>query len=253
MNTNASDTNIAKVLAELGDSGQGNIASFVVRKKGVERGPAGDKKIYDNELVHVLVWTGFQYKALVERSSRKLEEMIAKSPHFLQELAQATIDAGATDATIQDAAEALQEIQAHFHHVLEGRSAGPDDAFDDLPESVWEPLKADGVAVKGVKVYRGPARTDDPRAPKPGSVYLDGVKLGEKVIEEALPWTTKQKPKTVAKTLIRTGLPVGLYVRYALGPDALPTLKVGKDASEAAKVAGVAVDPDRIRLLFKIA
>jgi len=255
MNTNATHAGIAGVLAELGDSGQGNLASFVVRKKGVERGPAGAKKVYDDDFVHVLVWTGFQYQALVERSSRKLDEMIAKNPRFIQDLARAVIDAGAADATIQDAAEALQEIQAHFRHILDGGTAGPDDGdkTDGLPDSVWEPLKADGVAVKGAKVYVGPPRPDDPRAPKPGSVYLDGVKLGEKVVEGSDHWDTKQKPKTVAKATIRSWLPVGLYVRYALGPDALPDLKVGKEASESAKTASVVVDPDKIRLLFKIA
>lgn len=253
MNTNASNAGIAGVLAELGDSGQGNLASFVVRKKGVERGQAGDKKVYDNDLVHVLVWTGFQYQALVERSSRKLADLAAKSPHFIQDVAQAAIDAGAAGVTLQDAAEAIQEIETHFRHVLEGGAASFDDASVDLPESVWEPLKADGVAVKGVKVYKGPARPDDPRAPQPGAVYVDGVKLGEKVVEEADHWETRQKPKTVAKAAIRSWLPVGLYVRYALGADALPDLKVGKEAAEAAKAAGVVVDPDKIRLLFKIA
>lgn len=252
MNTNATHAGLAGVLSELGDSGQGNIVSLVVRKKGVERGKAGEKKIYNDERVHVLIWTGFAYQALVERSARKLAELMSKSQHFIQDVAQATIDAGHAGTTIRDAAEAIQEIEAHFRHVLETGSATFDDATD-LPPTVWEPLKVDGQTVKGAKVYVGQARPDDPRAPQPGAIYLDGVKLGEKVVEEALRWETAQKAKSAAKGVLRSWLPVGLYVRYNLGPDALAGLKVGKDASDAAKAAGVVVDPDRIRMLFKIA
>jgi len=252
--TNASNPNLAGVLSELGDSGQGNLVSLIVRKKGVERGKAGSKVQYDNERVHILLWTGFQYQSLVERSSRKLDELTAKSSHFLQDLAQATIAAGQPNTTIKDASEALQEIEDHFRHVLEGSP----DSFDgntptDLPASIWEPLQVDGHFVKGAKVYIGLARPEDPRAPQPGSIYLDGVKLGEKVLEAAPHWEANQKPKSVAKNIIRSWLPVGHYVRYNLGPEALSGLKVGKAASEAAKAAGVVVDPDKIRLLFKIA
>jgi hypothetical protein len=254
METNALHSGLAGTLSEIGDSGQGTLVSVVVRKKGVERGKASDRQVYGDDLVHVLVWAGFQYKALVERSERKLEDLMAKSPHFIQDIAQATLDAGHADMTIQDAAVAIQEIQEQFRRVLQ--DSGSKDSWDDrsdLPDPVWEPLKVNGVPVKGVKVYVGAARPDDPRSPQPGAIYLDGVKLGEKVLEKSSPWTNRKKPKSAAKDVIRAMLPIGLYTRYQISPEALPDLKVGKEAGDAAKTAGIVIDPDRIRMLFKIA
>ena len=48
-------------------------------------------------------------------------------------------------------------------------------------------------------------------------------------------------------------LPRGLYVRYALEPARVQKIKVGREASEAAVAAGVPIDPESIRSLFKIA
>jgi len=113
----------------------------------------------------------------------------------------------------------------------------------------------DGTTVNGAKVYVGAGNLMDPRAPLTGTIYIDGVKLGEKVLQPAPngDWKAKHKPKTVVKNILRSWLPVGLYARYSLEKEGLLSIKVGSDASDHAKAEGVPVDPEAIRSLFKIA
>jgi len=105
-------------------------------------------------------------------------------------------------------------------------------------------------------MYVGNGNPADPgRSPKPGTLYLSGVKLGEVVLKEAPNghWRADHKPKTVVKQILRDMLPIGRYVRYCLDPDSLISFKVGKEASFSAKRGGVVIDPEAVRSLFKIA
>ena len=72
MNTNASNTALVSTLA---DARVGTFTGLVVRKKGVERGPKGNKVRYGDDLVHVTLVTGFRYGSLVERSADALDAM----------------------------------------------------------------------------------------------------------------------------------------------------------------------------------
>ena len=56
--TNAAESLHAAALEEIGNLDQGTLLFLQTRKKGVERG-RGNKLIYGNDLVQVLVWTGF--------------------------------------------------------------------------------------------------------------------------------------------------------------------------------------------------
>ena len=250
--TNALSSKVASVLSEIGDLDQGTLVLLTVYKKGTQRGKKGAKKVYDDDLVNVLVWSGFSYEALVGRTLKKLRK-IQESPVFIKELTQDVIDKhGCNDITFADVTKAIQETENWLLGVL----ADPKDgAPKDEGEDVFEPLVVDGVRIAGSKVYRGEGDTENPRAPKPGTVYIDGVKLGERVITPAPNghWKTNSKPKTLAKNLLRRRLPIGLYVRYACEPDRLLSIKVGEDAGEAAKADGIQVDPENIRSLFKIA
>jgi hypothetical protein len=260
---NATDLQLADELSEIGDLGQGTLASLVIRKKGVLRGVQGAKVAYDNDKVHVLVWTGFHYKALVGRAYNRLHAIWDQGTLF-QSLLTAVRQAGRTDVTLQDVSEAVQETNDSLLKVINGVGCTAEDIVDQVfpdPEAestvdghaaVWEPLVVDGQEVKGAKVYVGAGGTG-PNAPVKGTIYLDGVKLGEKVLEEALHWKPNQKAKTVAKDILRSWLPNGLYVRYCLAPEALVELKVGKAASAAAKAAALPIEPEAIRSLFKIA
>ena len=250
--SNATDAALAAdMLSGMGDDlGEGTVAYIEVRKKGVARGPASNKTIYGDDLVKVLLWTGFHYQSLVERSFKKLHQLWGRGDLY-RTLLQAVHDAGHTAATLADISQAVQELDDSFTKGVRGDANGEE---GDEPTSVWEPLVVDGVFIPGAKVYVGEGG-DDPRSPVKGTIYIDGVKLGEKVVEPSTngSWLPKQKPKTVAKDILRSWLPVGLYVRYSLERERMLSLKVGAQASAAGKAENIQVDPEAIRSLFKIA
>ena len=109
--------------------------------------------------------------------------------------------------------------------------------------------------VQGSRVYTGKGRSEDPRAPVPGTIYVQGVKLGQRVVTPAAngPWRANSKPKTLAKDIIKEGLPVGLYCQYRLEPERVQAMAVGGKATKLAKKHGIGIDPDALRSLFKIA
>ena len=92
------------------------------------------------------------------------------------------------------------------------------------------------------------------RAPKPGDIYIDGLKLGEAILAPATngTWPVKSKTKTAIKDIIRAKLPCGLYSRYSLTPENLVDMKIGKEASVSAKRGGVVVEQERLRGLFDL-
>lgn len=259
--SNATDVGLASSLTCLGDMemGQGTLVSLQVKKKGVARGPAESRIIYGNDFVHVLLWSGFHYLSLVERSHKKLHEEWSKG-HLFRDLIKAVQDAGFATVTVDDVAKAVQELDESLRASMDTAVKDPlvegapvDDEEGSVP--VWEPLMVNGVVIQGAKVYVGPGNLDDPRAPVKGSIYIDGVKLGEKVLSPAPNghWNAKQKPKTVAKDILRSQLPIGLYARYCLTGEQFRSIEVGQKAGEAAKTAGILIEPEAIRSLFKIA
>lgn len=260
VDTPASDITLTSALSELGTEDQGTLVSLVVHKKGVSRGPASNRIIYEDDFVHVLLWAGFPYHALVARSQKKLDKLWDQGGKLERDLIQAAQEAGHSNVNLTDVSHAIQEINASFSKVMVGRERAEERGDDpneptDCADSVWEPLVVDGVRVRGAKVYCGQARPDDHRAPVPGNIYLDGVKLGEKVLTPAAngKWPVNSKAKTVVKDILRSWLPAGLFVRYSLEQERMLTVKVGKTAGDHAKGEGVPVDPEAIRQLFKIA
>jgi len=252
MQTNAADPKTASTLAELTQLDQGTLLSVRVHKMGEARGSAGSRVVYGDDEVHVLIWTGFQYQALIARSHKMLNQQLAKGG-YIERLARATLDEHA-DTTIEDVCAALQEIRGWFRRKLSDGEREPWGALDDAG-GVWKGLEVDGVQVRGSRVYIGGHRREDPRAPVPGTIYVQGVKLGEVVLKQAVngSWITNSSPKTLAKALIKEALPVGLYCQYRLEPDRTSALAVGADAAKAAKAAKIGIDPDALRALFKIA
>lgn len=246
MTTNATDTILAENLSNISTDGlgvgQGTMVSIILRKKGTTVGTT----TYGDDTVHVLVWTGFHYKALVERSLKKLDQLWDSGTLF-RDLLKETIDHGVFDATIEDVSQAVQELRDSLHKVATG-TVHDDDTETRI--SVWEPLVVNGEPVLGAKVYKGSSPTIDK-----GTVYIDGVKLGEKILTKAKnpKRVPKSKPKTVIKDILRDKLPVGLYVRYSLSKDRVISLSVGQDAVKNVKDSCVLVDPGAIRSLFRIA
>ena len=254
--TNASNNKMAAALSEIGDSDQGTLFSWTGRKKGLTRGPKSNRQVYNDEAVHALIWTGFSYEKLVERSVKKLAAMMM-AEDFMSQLAHEATETG-VEVTLADVMVGVQEVRESLMRVVDPDyipgsallNAGADD-----PEC-WEPLVVNGVPVRGSKVYigKGDPTGKDHRAPKKGTVYITGVKLGERVLRPATAgrWETKRKPKTIVKSILRRRLPIGLYVSYALEPGRTVEIKVASEASAAAQADGVQVDPEVIRSLFKI-
>jgi hypothetical protein len=234
-------TQISNSLSKIADEmpNQGVIVSLTVRKKGVVR----QGKTYDNDLVQVVLWTGFSYQALVERSLKRLR-FIQEQGNIIHNIAK---ESGKI-VTVGDAAEALQDVEANFLKILRGG-----DTANKPSESVWEPLKVNGMVVPGAKVYVSPDQWGSKTNIPLGTIYLDGLKLGEKVLEPAPngSWATQHKAKTLAKETLKSWLPIGQYVRYCLEPKAVKAISIGKEAVNASK--GLPIDLDAIRLLFKVA
>jgi len=258
---NAADTGIAATLSELGSPDKGTLVYLEIRKKGTERGVAGNKVLYGDDVTAVLLWSGFEYKDLVERSYQKLHQMWSNGD-LSKKLQEAVEAKGYPGMNASEMTVVIQETEDSFLKVIRDQELPPDetgmaliqDELGTIPQC-WKPLEINGQMIRGAKVYAGRGDPNNPRAPKPGAIYIDGVKLGERILEPAKNghWHAKHKIKTVAKDILRSWLPIGLYVRYSLDRDQLKNPpKVGKQASPAAKTAGIPIDPEALRQLFKL-
>lgn len=244
----AHQAELVALLAEIDDE---TLVSVVVRKKGVERGAGADKTVYGDDLTHVLLWTGWDYRKLCLISQAYLRKLDKQGQTLTNLIRQARRD-GHADVTLAEAAVAVQEIRESLWRSLSEGSGPP----SGTGASNYVPVTVAGRRVPGCKMYNGPDRRDkDPRAPEPNTIYVCGLKLGESVLEAAPngDWTPKSAPKTIAKDYMRRRLPIGRYVEYALPPSGGHVLSVGYRAVEAAREDGVHVDPGAIMALFKLA
>ena len=248
---NANNVHIAGLLSDIDNSKNGTLVCLTIRKRGVIRGNKPNKKKYNNDMVKVLLWTGMGYKALAERSLKKLTSIWDQSDHFIMETA-ATIQKTYPKVTIQDVAEAASEINHSLHDEDVVEEEDRDPLQDAIREKVWETLEVNGVKVKGAKVYRGEANPSDPRVPVPGTIYMTGIKLGEVLLESAPHYEIKHFVKTAVKESIRKQLPISLYRQYCLGADSYRSMTVGPTASIDAKTAGLNVNRAHIKAMFKV-
>jgi len=245
--TNAKDKVIASTLSALDDSDQGNLFFTRVHKVGVSRGPYDNPVVYGDDTVDVLIWAGFSYHALVARSLKMLERDLTRGG-YIERIARAALEEHG-DVTIENVCHALQDTRGWLRKVLQG----PANYFQRRTESgVWGPLVINGVEVGGgVRVYLGETTIDRVR----GTIYVQGLKLGEQVVMPAArgSWRANSSPKTVAKRIIKEGLPIGLYCQYRLDPERVSNTAVGAEASRLGKQARISIDPDALRSLFKVA
>ena len=174
----------------------GKLVLFQTKKRGVTRGRVPNQKIYGNHEVEVLLWTGFPYEDLLQLSADKLDEII-ESQSLIRSLAEEC------NVSLADSAAALQETQLWL-----SRKKGKE--VSENPH--WTPFTQDGVVVPMSRIYNGNG------ADTKGDRYIQGVKLGERVISPALngDWKTKSSPKTVVKERIKSMLPIGHLAQYHL-------------------------------------
>ena len=237
---------ISPVLAaNLAAARKGTFTSLIIRKEGEERGPGGAKTVYGNDLVQVVIITGFRYENLVARSrdmlanmsDAEVEALVARGYTGWQGRGAKAVQVPVTRADF-DAARA--ELTDSFDKTLAGTN-------ESTTDHVYEPLLVNGEVVRGSRVYVGNPNGQD--AATPGTVYLQGLKIGERVLDAApngpVP-ASQSNPKTVAKGVLRSRLPVARYVSYKLDAAGGWLLSAGGAAVAACDTNGVTLDADRV-------
>jgi len=255
MDTNANSIQTALALAS---ARKGTFTGLIIQKSGAARGRGENRKVYGDDLVHVVLYTGFDYMRLVQRS---LDALPPQGSDEMDDLCDMIVGRcarmGLTDKdgeTIEyaDAAQAIKELRQSFMKTLAGVN-------ESTSSHVFDPLEVDGEAVRGCKVYKCVAEsgvkchcqncTGDKNAPTPGQIHLAGLKIGETVLEEAengpIP-RSKSAAHVVAKNVLRQSLPVGRYVSYRLDKGRDYILRAGGAAALAATQDGVTVDPEAV-------
>ena len=227
---------------------QGTLCLARVHKVGIQRGFADQKKVYDDDVKQVLIWTGFSYRNLLERSQRILQHHLNKGGYIGKVLKDVLEEH--QDTTITDVCHALQKVQSNLY-----RENQKEDEDDTRYDRTMAPLRIQNEVVKGCYTYLGPARPDKPGAPKPGTLYLRGLKLGEKVVTPAPNghWVPDSKPQTLARKRILEDLPSSRYCQYRLTPERCLEISVAEEAAHYAKELGIPIDPQALLLMFKVA
>jgi len=190
------------------------IATLVYKKKGTLRGSGANRKRYGDHKVAVTILTGFDYKNVVAKSKDQIlkikdQDIVAHAHDY------DLPDRNGELIKVNHVWEALTELHASFMRTIKGTNTSN-------TEKVFRPLKIEGEFLKGCRVYIGESKPDNPDAPKPGTIYLQGLKISEVIIEEApngdIP-EPRSSPKSLAKRIIRSKLRIGRYVSYELSPE----------------------------------
>ncbi len=255
INTNA---NSALTAALLADARVGTFTGLITTKKGKEAGRGADKKLYGDDEVHVVIFTGFRYDNLVRRSLAMLPTLDADT----------LVADGAKHGkvfTVADVEAARAELTESYNKSLAGTN-------ESTTAHVYDPLVVDGETVRGGRVYKCVAETKDEdgndrvchcrtctgeeKAPLPGTIYLQGLQIFSKVLTPAkngpIP-AANSAPKTLAKNALTRDLPVAKYVSYALEPGGNWILAAGGTAALKATEAGFVVTPAVDAVLAKAA
>jgi len=245
MVTNASSAALAQHLA---DAKVGSFVGLVIQKQGETRGRGAAKLTYGDDTVHTVIVTGFRYDRLIERSLAKL---VGMNPANV--VAAGLVDGDGNPVTLADVTTAMSDLAASLQATLDGTNASTTD-------HVYDPLVVDGQVVRGCRVYKcvaaDPAHeckcrdcTGDAKAPKAGTIYLQGLAVGSKVIVPAangpVP-ASKSRADVVAKNWIRARLPVGRYVSYRLEAGTDFVLCAGGVAAMKSDEAGITLRADAV-------
>ena len=253
MTTNANSELLASALK---DAKLGTFTSLITRKQGALSGKGPNRKLYGDDQVQVTILTGFKYENLVAKS---LELLYEKTDAELAKLAKekGLLDGKGNEITKADVRAARNELDTSFNRTL-----SPIEDSDSSTRHVYEPLVIGGDSVRGGRVYRcikggerqchcrecleaeGAEEKEVKKAPLNGTIYIQGLKIWQKVLEVA-PNGPKPKPKsaakTVAKDLIRSLLPISKYVSYRLEPGTDFLLRAGGSAQVQATEQGFLV------------
>ena len=216
---------------------------------------------YGDDTVATTIVTGFNYERLVQRSLDALPTIKD------EDIVALAADLGLVDAktgapvSLQDVAAAREELEASFKNTL---TSGESEA---TTAHVYEPLVWEGEVVKSTRVYKCVKDlegvkchcqdcTGDPKAPKDGTIYLQGLRISTEVLVAApngpVP-KAKSAAKTLAKNLLKDKLPIGRYVSHPLPKGGQWILKVGGTALVESQKNGLLVTDDILDILARAA
>lgn len=291
LETNANTLALAAILA---DANLGTFTGIITRLKGEVRGG----ETYGDDLVHCVIYTGFRYDTLLQRSLTALEQLDtdavladlteagvigwerAPKPSdeeikAAQDLAEAEVEALTYDSKAErrkainaarkaakedlcaEWAKGKQPVKITREHVVEALAqiresltlslAGENQSTTD---HVFETLTVNGKQVRGVQVYTGD------KAEETGTIYLNGLMIGRKVIEPAAngPVPAPQSAPVVAvKNFVEKRLPKRRYVKFALPKGGDWLLNAGGTASALSAATGVQFTPDVAEVIDRMA
>jgi hypothetical protein len=247
--TVSANSPLTTLAATLAAGKKGTFTSVIYQKKGIVRGGVR----YEDDEVYDVIVTGFSYKSLVARS---LDILTGANPDRVitdDDVLKICKAKGLKDKhgkTITR--DAVRQARADLIHSLSKSERGVNKSTTD---HVYEPLVVDGKPVRGARVYIG-AGGPGPKDPVPGSVYLQGLRIGRKVLTAAANGrrpASKSRADVIAKGIFRSMLPVGRYVSYALEPGKSFFLAVGGTAAVAADTQGVTTDPAMVQAIRDLA
>lgn len=251
----------------LNSARKGTFTGLITQKVGKTMGPKDAKVTYGDDLVHTVIITGFSYERLVKRSLEALNAINVAD--IMAEVTKRGLvgytgrgkNQVQTPVTASDIGEAMMELKDSFNRTLDDNCES-----ESTTAHVYEPLVVDGEVVVGGRVYRCVADTgrkchcractEDAKAPKDGTIYLQGLKVWSKVLTPAangpIP-ASKSAAKTVAKNLLRSKLPVNKYVSYRLEPGTDFLLRAGGTAEIEATQDGFKVTDEIVNVIQKVA
>jgi hypothetical protein len=229
--TNATNTGLA---SEIDGLPKGRFVGLIYTKKGKLVGRGAARQRYGDDEVHAVLFVGFKYGRLVQRSKDKALRIGAKG--ILAECQRRGITGkSGAPITLADCTKALDDFIASCDRSLNGTN-------ESTTDHVYEALTVNGEAVRGARVYTGPGNPSDPKAPVPGTIYLQGLLIGQKVLTPAangpIP-ASNSRGDVVAKGVLRGMTPLGRYRSYALDGTTGALLRHGQGAIVRAANAGV--------------
>ena len=248
INTNASSTTLAQAIAGSRSAQCASIMSVVTTLKGDTRLAPGEKRgglkvTVGDDTVRDTFVAGRSYTSLKRKDAvilaaltgADLDQMVADGHTAWSGRGAKAVQVAVTRA---DFDAALADMIASTDKSIAGTNTSTTD-------HVYEPLLVDGKALKGYRVYVGPADDSIKPASAPGTIYVQGLRVGRKVIQAAqyAKPASKSGGKTVAKKVITRLLPSRRYVSYSLEAGSDFILNLGAEAVTASDAAGITVDP----------
>ena len=249
MNTNANSTTLATLIND--SSRCARFASVVTTLKGASRLAPGEKRgglkiRVGNDTVRDTFVAGANYGSLK-----------AKDAVILAALTGADLDAMVADghsAWSGRGAKAVQvtvtraDFDAALAEMIDSTAKTLAGTNTSTTDHVYESMIVDGKALAGYRVYVGPTDPNATPASTPGTIYVQGLRVGRKVIEAAefAKPASKSAAKSVAKRAITRLLPSRRYVSYSLEAGSDFILNLGSDAVSASDAAGITVDPTAV-------